>query len=102
MRNLQGLRALKQKFRRVFFIPGNHDLWIRPGIEDKEYPDSICKLMAMMNVFDEIGVEMGPAEVAKGLYVVPLYSWYNSVGVHSIPAYVGIMLSMQNTTVGVQ
>ena len=79
MCQLQGLRALKQKFRRVFFIPGNHDLWIRPGIEDSEYPDSICKLMAMLNVFDEIGVEMGPAEVARGLFVVPLYSWYNHV-----------------------
>jgi hypothetical protein len=35
--------------------------------------------MAMLNVFDDIGVEMGPAEVAQGLFVVPLYSWYNHV-----------------------
>ncbi|KAK3280851.1 hypothetical protein CYMTET_11335 [Cymbomonas tetramitiformis] len=74
----QGMRELKTKFRRVFFTPGNHDLWIRPGLEDQEYPDSVCKLLAMLNVFDEIGVEMAPAEVAQGLYVVPLYSWYNA------------------------
>lgn len=31
----------------------------------------------MHNVLDEIGVEMAPAEVAQGLYIVPLFSWYN-------------------------
>ena len=73
----QGLRALKAKFRRVFYVPGNHDLWIRPGLEDRDFPDSVCKLLSLVDCCDELGVEVAPAEVARGLFVVPLYSWYS-------------------------
>lgn len=73
----QGLRELKAKFRRVFYVPGNHDLWLRPGLEDAEYPDSICKLLTLFDLCDDLGVEMAPAEVARGMFVVPLLSWYN-------------------------
>mmetsp|Transcript_3134 Transcript_3134/g.7692 ORF Transcript_3134/g.7692 Transcript_3134/m.7692 type:complete len:195 (+) Transcript_3134:186-770(+) len=31
----------------------------------------------MVNVCQDLGVDMGPAQVAKGVFVVPLYSWYN-------------------------
>ena len=56
--------------------PGNHDLWIRRDTSDaKVYPDSIAKLGAMHNVCQECDVDMGPAEVARGLFVVPLFSW---------------------------
>lgn len=24
----------KKKFRRVFYVPGNHDMWIRPNTAD--------------------------------------------------------------------
>ena len=31
----------------------------------------------MHNICQELGVDMGPAEVAKGIFIVPLFSWYN-------------------------
>jgi len=71
------LRALKMKFRRVFFTPGNHEMWIHPS-EVKKYPDSIAKFNAIMDVCDELGVDVFPAPIAEDCYIVPLFSWYNA------------------------
>merc|ERR1711920_1018554 len=71
------LRYLRQKFRRVFFTPGNHDLWIHT-IEENEIPDSISKLFRVLQVCDEIDVDVFPAAVCEGVFVVPLFSWYNA------------------------
>ena len=71
------LKEFKKRFRRVFFCPGNHDLWVRRDTSDRMYPDSIAKLAAMHNVCQEVGADMGPAEVAQGVFVVPMFSWYN-------------------------
>jgi UDP-2,3-diacylglucosamine pyrophosphatase LpxH len=71
-----GLRILTSKFRRVFFVPGNRDLWITEP-EAHVFPDSVCKLLALLKELDHIGVDTGPAEVARGVFIVPLYSWYN-------------------------
>lgn len=68
-------KALAPKFSRVFFAFGNHDLWVRPGLE--AYPDSISKLCALCAACDELGVDTEPAKVASGLFVVPLHSWYD-------------------------
>ena len=71
------LKEFKKRFRRVFFCPGNHDLWVRRDTSDRMYPDSIAKLAAMHNVCQEVGADIGPAEVAQGVFVVPMFSWYN-------------------------
>eukprot|EP00873_Tetraselmis_striata_P021276 jgi/Tetstr1/441540/TSEL_029770.t1 len=71
------LTELKARFRRVFYMPGNHDLWIRPGMESQQFQDSICKMFRLMDICDEIDVDMGPAEVAKDVFIVPLFSWYS-------------------------
>merc|ERR1712228_1131385 len=76
----RGLMAFKQKFRRVFYVPGNHDMWIRPNTDDqkkKKFKDSIVKLLAMLDMCEQIGAEMMPAEVMKNVYVVPLLSWWS-------------------------
>lgn len=75
------MRKLSPKFRRVFYCAGNHDLWIRPDTSD-EYPDSICKLFSLENLCETTGQERGsvtmrPMEVARGVFVVPLNSWYH-------------------------
>jgi len=75
----RGLMIFKKKFRRVFYVPGNHDMWIRPNTDDskkKKFNDSITKLMAMMDMCDQIGAEMMPAEVMQNVWVVPLLSWW--------------------------
>ena len=45
------LRAFRAVFRRVFYVPGNHDLWIRPkgmhSDEPRMFADSIAKLLAL-------------------------------------------------------
>ena len=64
------LQTFKRKFRRVFYCPGNHDLWIRPGLnddEEKKFPDSIAKFLAMHQLCDDLGCEMTPAEVCQEL-----------------------------------
>uniref|UniRef100_A0A7S0N9U0 Calcineurin-like phosphoesterase domain-containing protein n=1 Tax=Pyramimonas obovata TaxID=1411642 RepID=A0A7S0N9U0_9CHLO len=71
-----GLRILQAKFSRVFFVPGNHDLWITEA-EAGLFPDSVCKLVALRKELDVMGVDTGPAEVATGVFIVPLLSWYN-------------------------
>ena len=59
------LKEFRKRFRRVFLIPGNHDLWIRKDTNDaKVYPDSIAKLGAMHNVARDCGCDLGPAEVS--------------------------------------
>jgi len=74
-----GLSTFRKKFRRVFYVPGNHDMWIRPNTADSnkfKFKDSIAKLLAMLEMCEKIGAEMMPAEVMKDVYVVPLLSWW--------------------------
>jgi len=73
----QGLKALRSKFARVFFVPGNHDLWVRPGLEDASCVDSICKLFQLFAACDALDVDVAPAVVAQGITIAPLLSWYD-------------------------
>jgi len=71
------LKALKAKFRRVFFTPGNHEMWIHPT-ESAKFPDSIAKFNAILEVCSDLGVDVLPAAITEDCYVVPLFSWYNA------------------------
>jgi len=83
------LTVLKSKFRRVFFVPGNHDMWVRRATlqtiikgekvknEEKEMVDSVSKLLEVLKVCDDLGVETAPAEVAGGVFITPMFSWYS-------------------------
>ncbi|CAK0794644.1 unnamed protein product, partial [Prorocentrum cordatum] len=83
------LTVLKSKFRRVFYVPGNHDLWVRRVTlgsiikgekvkeEERTMVDSVSKLLEVLQVCDELGVEVAPAEVAAGVFVVPMFSWHD-------------------------
>mmetsp|Transcript_123570 Transcript_123570/g.238303 ORF Transcript_123570/g.238303 Transcript_123570/m.238303 type:complete len:1377 (-) Transcript_123570:100-4230(-) len=72
-----GLRLLRTKFRRVFYTVGNHDLWIHPS-EAAEHPDSLAKFLAILQACDELEVDVFPAAISEGAFVVPLFSWYNA------------------------
>ena len=66
-----------QKFAQVFFVPGNHELWVRSS----ECPDSIAKFWQVMQLCDALGVQTRPAQVGvseatDGVWIVPLFSWY--------------------------
>jgi len=70
-RMVETLRVLRRKFARVFFAPGNHDLWVRP----KEQCDSLDKFLWLMGLCEELGIDTSPDDLG-GVQIVPLFSWY--------------------------
>ncbi|HYK02062.1 MAG TPA: metallophosphoesterase [Thermoanaerobaculia bacterium] len=67
------LGTLAKRFRKVLFVPGNHDLWV---IRDDPQKDSMQK-------FDEVraAVESSGASMEiyreRGVAIVPLLGWYD-------------------------
>ena len=71
------LGEVREKFAHVFFVPGNHELWLRRG----QPGDSVAKFERILRLCDGLGVATRPARVAAGpgdpgAWVVPLLSWY--------------------------
>jgi predicted phosphodiesterase len=66
------LAELRARFARVFYVPGNHELWVRDGERD-----SIEKFGVILRLCDDIGVETHPGKVGDH-WIVPLFSWYDS------------------------
>jgi Calcineurin-like phosphoesterase len=66
------LRKLRSQFGQVFYVPGNHELWVRDG----EY-DSVEKFCRVLCLCDEIGIYTRPGRAGKN-WIVPLFSWYES------------------------
>lgn len=65
-------QQLTRKFRHVFFVPGNHDLWVA-----KQGPEcSLKKFDQVMSLAEACGVLTHHARV--GSYIIaPLFSWYD-------------------------
>lgn len=68
------MTLLKERFKRIFYVPGNHDLWCRTDGEN--YVDSIEKLHVLLDTCRELGVETSPA-IVNDLGIIPLFSWYH-------------------------
>jgi predicted phosphodiesterase len=71
------LSGLKEKFRDLFYVPGNHDLWI----QDNGWPDSLAKFNAIIDFCkrNEIHVHSHDVISPEGIPLVrvaPLHSWY--------------------------
>ena len=71
------LTYLRTKFARIFFVPGNHELWVRR----KECVDPIAKFWRILELCASLGVETSPAKVGgsdntDSVWIVPLFSWY--------------------------
>lgn len=67
------LSLLRSRFQRVFFMPGNHELWLRNGGTG----DSIQKLNQILQLCDSIDVDTKPAKPGDN-WIVPLFSWYEA------------------------
>lgn len=63
---------LKKKFSEVFFVPGNHELWIDSG----EPLNSREKFFAVLALARSVEVRTVRVEL-DGLVICPLYSWYD-------------------------
>lgn len=67
------LEQLAQRFRKVFFVPGNHDLWVA---RDAASVTSLDKFATVMRAAEDSGA-MLHAEVVDGVAIVPLLGWYD-------------------------
>jgi predicted phosphodiesterase len=66
------LGLLRDRFAEVFFVPGNHELWVRG-----RSGDSLQKLHEVLALCGRLGVRTRPAR-AGAAWVVPLLSWYHA------------------------
>eukprot|EP01047_Picozoa_sp_COSAG01_P026184 COSAG01_NODE_1679_length_9512_cov_8.180708_8_plen_480_part_00 len=60
---------LVSRFHRVFYCPGNHELWT-----SKNECNSVDKFFRILALADECGVHVRPAWIAPGVALVPLFS----------------------------
>lgn len=67
------LETLTRKFRKVLYIPGNHDLWV---IRDPEPKTSLDKFAEVVRIATESGASMERL-ACDGFSIVPLLSWYD-------------------------
>jgi hypothetical protein len=75
-----------ERFRHVFFVPGNHELWTRHG----EGTNSIQKFETVLHLCESMGVRTGPEVIGSDddrVCVVPLFSWYSRPGEGSDSLY---------------
>lgn len=69
------LLALRDKFARMFYVPGNHELWDRR----RQHDDAVERFHAVLALAREAGVECAPARLQGewgAVWIVPLFSWY--------------------------
>jgi Icc-related predicted phosphoesterase len=74
--NLDILRAtlalLRSKFKKVFYVPGNHELWVR-----REMHTSVEKFFSVLALCEALEVQTSPEKVEE-VWIVPLFSWYEA------------------------
>jgi predicted phosphodiesterase len=67
------LELFTRRFRQVFYVPGNHDLWLR---KESNFRHSIDKFDALMSLAADLGVHTSYYR-EDGLSIVPLLGWYD-------------------------
>ncbi|HEY6924789.1 MAG TPA: metallophosphoesterase [Steroidobacteraceae bacterium] len=67
------LSILTARFRRVMFVPGNHELWV---IRDRASRGSLDKFARLQAVVAQSGASMQP-EILGRIQIVPLLGWYD-------------------------
>lgn len=73
MRAMQAFfHALVPKFKKVLFVPGNHDLWLYKN----DATNSLEKFHQVLQLATDEGVQTTPFQ-SKALSIVPLFSWYD-------------------------
>ncbi|OGB26465.1 MAG: metallophosphoesterase [Burkholderiales bacterium RIFCSPLOWO2_02_FULL_57_36] len=66
-------KSLSGKFRKVLFVPGNHELWV---VRDGGDHSSLDKFRRISHIAEDCGVSMQAFHCAS-LSIVPLLSWYD-------------------------
>lgn len=65
--------TLANRFKKVLFVPGNHDLWV---IRDDREKDSFQKFDEVRAVVERSGASMQTFR-ERGVSIIPLLSWYD-------------------------
>jgi Icc-related predicted phosphoesterase len=66
------LTTLAKRFRKLLFVPGNHDLWVTREVGE----NSLQKFQRVCGMATDCGASMGVFQ-ERGLSIVPLLSWYD-------------------------
>jgi predicted phosphodiesterase len=69
----KNLELLANRFRKVFYVPGNHDLWV---IRDSDGKTSFDKFNEIAAVMENCGVSGAPFH-DDTISIVPLLGWYD-------------------------
>jgi Calcineurin-like phosphoesterase len=64
------LTLLRAKFMKVFYVPGNHELWVRKGDGT-----SIEKFFTVLALCKTLDIQTNPEKIDT-TWIVPLFSWY--------------------------
>ena len=70
--------SLSRKFKWLFFVPGNHELWIRKN----QFSHSFEKFNAIIELCNQFHIHTRPFKVpvdSRPVWVVPLFSWYRKL-----------------------
>jgi predicted phosphodiesterase len=73
------LLKIRYRFGKVFYVPGNHDLWI----DGKDWDNSLQKFHAIMEFCNQNDINVKPGVVhcnGKQVAIVPVFSWYDMRG----------------------
>lgn len=66
------LLALHKRFKALWFVPGNHDLWV----SGQSAENSFDRCLALLSRLRELGIRTEPATL-EGTTIIPLLSWYD-------------------------
>ncbi len=67
------LNTLARRFKKVLFVPGNHDLWV---IRDGPTKSSLQKFDDVAAVVESSGASMRTF-IERGVSIVPILTWYD-------------------------
>ena len=67
------LDTLARRFKKLLFVPGNHDLWVAREAGDKT---SLQKFQEVAAVVESSGASMAPLR-DSGVSIIPLLGWYD-------------------------
>ncbi len=67
------LSTLARRFKRLLFVPGNHDLWV---LRETRAKNSLQKLDEVCAIAESSGASMQPFREQRVL-IVPLMAWYD-------------------------
>jgi len=67
------LNTMAKRFRKLLFVPGNHDLWVLQEAPEK---DSLQKLEDISAIVESSGASMKPLR-ERNVSIIPLLAWYD-------------------------